>query len=91
MPSTSPAPPDATGVRDWTQRAGVPTRLFDGNVREAFGFTVRVGSLQRDNGTCNRWLTVETDFRFGVPMESEAARQLAAALSAAADEIDIRR
>ena len=54
MPSTSPGPPDKTYVHDWTQRAGVPTRLFDGNVRKSFGFAFRIGSLQRDDGTCNR-------------------------------------
>ncbi|MEY8013848.1 hypothetical protein [Mycobacterium servetii] len=85
------APPDATEIHDWLQRgAGLPTRAFDGTVREAVGFTVRVGGLQRSNGTCKRWVTVEAPARFGVPLQPEAVRQLAAALTAAAYEIEAR-
>ncbi|MEY8017002.1 hypothetical protein [Mycobacterium servetii] len=33
------ASPDATEIHDWLQRgAGLPTRAFDGAVREAVGF-----------------------------------------------------
>ncbi|WP_247600179.1 hypothetical protein [Mycobacterium intracellulare] len=84
------APPDAAQVHDWIQRGNsLPTRAFDGTVREASGFTVRVGGLQRANGTCKRWLTVNTESLLGLPLEPEAVRQLAAALTAAADELEL--
>ncbi len=86
------APPDAAQLHDWLKRGtGLPTRVFDGTVRQAAGFTIGVGGLQRGNGTCKRWVTVDAVFRLGVPLEPEAVRQLAAALTAAADEIEARR
>ncbi len=86
-----PPPPDATQTHGWLQQGiELQTRAFDGTVREAAGFTVRVRGLQRHNGTCRRWLTIETQ-SLGVPIEPESARQLAAALSAAAFEIEARR
>lgn len=86
------APPDATEVHDWSQLgAGLATRVFAGTTREAAGFTVRVGGLQRSNSTCRRWVVVEATSSIGVPLEPEAVRQFAAALVAAADEIEARR
>ncbi|BCP00687.1 hypothetical protein [Mycobacterium intracellulare] len=86
------APPDATDMRDWSHLdGGLATRVFAGNTREAAGFTVRVGGLQRSNSTCRRWVVVESTSSIGVPLEPEAVRQFAAALVAAADEIEARR
>lgn len=86
------APPDATDMHDWPPLGGgLETRVFAGNTREAAGFTVRVGGLQRSNSTCRRWVVVESTLSIGVPLETEAVRQFAAALVAAADEIEARR
>jgi len=86
-----PAPSDATQVHGWLEAGdGLATRLFNGTVREAARFSIRVRGLQRDNGTCRRWVVVETESGLGAPLEPEAGRQLAAALSAAADEIEGR-
>lgn len=87
------APPDAAMVHDWIQRGAddLATRAFDGTVRQAAGFTVAVGGVQRQNGTCRRWVTVEGERPVGAVLEPELVRQLAAALVAAADEIETRR
>lgn len=47
--------------------------------------------LEDHDGTCNRWVTVETESRLGVPLQPEEARQLAGASIAAADESEDRR
>jgi hypothetical protein len=31
--------------------------------------------LEHHDGTCNRWVTVETELRLGVPLKPEEARQ----------------
>jgi hypothetical protein len=86
------APPDATEVQEWLQHGReLATRTFTGAVRETAGFTVTVGGVQRQNGTCRRCVTVEAEAPVVGPLEPEAVRQLAAALSAAADEIEARR
>lgn len=83
------APPDATEVHDWSRLGGgLSTRVFAGNTREAAGFTLRVGGLQRSNRICRRWVTVETVSSIGAPLEPEAVRQFAAALVAAANEVE---
>jgi hypothetical protein len=85
------SPPDAIEVSDWRQHGpDLATRRFTGSVRAAAGFTVRIGGVQRQNNTCRRWVTVEAEAALGVPMEPEAVRQLAAALTAAVDEIEVR-
>jgi hypothetical protein len=87
-----PAPPDATEVFDWRHAShDVAARVFDGTVRQAVGLTISIGGLQRHNGTCRRWVTVEAQSSIGAPLDPEAVRQLAAALVAAADEIEARR
>ncbi|MBV8785296.1 MAG: hypothetical protein JOZ00_01245 [Mycobacterium sp.] len=87
------APPDAIEVHDWVPRGeGLAVRVFDGTVREAAGFTIQVGGVQHENGTCRRWVGIEAAGRtVGATMEPESIRQLSAALSAAADEIEARR
>jgi hypothetical protein len=86
------APPDATQLHQWLQQSTtLHTRGFDGTLRETGGFAVQVRGLQRHNGTCRRWMTVDTQCGLGLPMEPEAARQLAGVLIAAADEIEARR
>lgn len=85
-----PAPPDATEVFGWSQHGpDLARRPFTGAVREVAGFTVRIEGIQRENGTCQRRVTV----RAGSPLtrlEPEALRQLASVLIAAADEIGAR-
>jgi hypothetical protein len=86
-----PSPPDATKVFSWTQQGpDLATRVFCGAVREAAGFAVRVEGFQRENQTCQRWLSVDAG-TFQTRLEPEAARQLAAALTAAASEIEALR
>jgi hypothetical protein len=86
-----PSPPEATEVFGWTQhRQDLATRTFCGAVREAARFTVRIEGFQRENRTCQRWLVVDAP-SLQTGLEPEAARQLAAALVAAADEIEARR
>jgi hypothetical protein len=42
------APPDATEVSDWRQHGpDLATRMFTGSAREAAGFTVCIGGIQR--------------------------------------------
>lgn len=93
----TPTPPDATEVFGWVQRGNrLATRAFAGKVQQAAGFTVRVEGVQRENHTCTRWVTIgprnePAPAWSGSPhdlMEPQAARQLAAALVAAADEIE---
>lgn len=89
------ARPDATEVYGWTTSThpdGLAARVFDATVRECAGFRIRVHGLQRANGSCRRWATVEPQPGADEEMlEPEAVRQLAAALMAAADEIEARR
>jgi hypothetical protein len=83
------APPDATEVQEWLQHGqGLATRVFDGTVREAVGFKVGIGGVQRQNGSCQRWVTAEAGSLLGGPFERELVRQLAAVLTASADEIE---
>jgi hypothetical protein len=86
--STTP-PPDATEVSDWRHHGpDLATRMFTGSAREAAGFTVRIGGVQRQNKTCRRWATVEAEGALGTLMEPEALRQLAAALAEAANAME---
>lgn len=87
------APPDATEVYGWTaHRDGLAARAFDATVRECAGYRIRVHGVQRENGTCRRWVVIEAGPGADEEMlEPEAVRQLAAALTAAADEIEARR
>ncbi|MGB3352595.1 MAG: hypothetical protein WBB00_07460 [Mycobacterium sp.] len=82
-------PADATELFAWESHDdGLATREFVGAVREAAGFTVRVEGVQRENGTCTRRISIEqTGIRSGL-LETEAARQLAAAIASSAYEID---
>lgn len=86
-----PAPPDATDVFAWTQHGpDLARRPFTGAVREVAGFTVRIEGVQRQNGSCLRRVTVEAT-SLETRLDPEPVRQLAAALMAAADEIEARR
>ena len=86
-----PAPPDATEVFDWTHHGpDLARRPFTGTVREACGFVVVIEGVQRENRTCSRQVTVEVD-SVATRLELEAVRQVAAALTAAADEIADRQ
>jgi hypothetical protein len=83
-----PAPPDAIRVFDWTQEGlGIAMRVFSATEREAYGFAVRIEGFQRENRTCQRWMSIDAG-SFQTRLEPEAARQLASALTAAADEIE---
>jgi hypothetical protein len=87
----TPAPPDATELFSWTQRGpDLATRVFCGAVREAAGFAVRIEGFQRENRTCHCWLAI-VGTTVQTRLEPEAARQLAAALTAAASEIEALR
>lgn len=92
--SATPAllpPRDATELYEWEHHNGLATREFVGTVRDAAGFTIRVEGIQRDNGTAARRISIEPgEHRPGL-LETEAARQLAAAVIAATNEIDILR
>ncbi len=95
-PTTRPpdiaAPADAIEVSNWRQHGpDLATRTFTGSVREAAGFVVRIGGVQRQNQTCRRWVTVGATVPLGGMLEPEAVRQLAAALTAAVDEIEVAR
>ena len=86
-----PAPPDATELFAWTQHGpDLARRPFTGAVREVAGFAVRIEGIQRENRTCLRRVTVEVA-SLETRLDPEAVRQLASALSAAADEIEARR
>jgi hypothetical protein len=86
-----PAPPDAVEVFDWAWHGpAIAARVLSGSEREAASFTVRIEGEQRENRTCRRWMAVDAG-SYRTRLEPEAARQLAAALTAAADEIEARR
>lgn len=85
-------PVDATRVFDWgeTDAGRRREREFVGTQRQAAGFTVSIEGVQRENGMCRRSVSVwrpSHDQRMPV----QAARQLAAAIAAAADEIESLR
>ncbi|BBY77001.1 hypothetical protein MPRF_39000 [Mycolicibacterium parafortuitum] len=88
--ATMHPPADAFRVFDWEHHDGLSTREFVGRTREAAGFLVTVEGVQRSNDTCRRWLTIEAPNR-GELLDPEIARQLTAAINAAADEIDALR
>lgn len=87
--SNPPATPsDATRVFAWDEVGGrLRSREFVGTERQAAGFTVTIEGEQRENGMCRRWVSVWRANR-DEPLPSQSARQLAAAISAAADEIE---
>ncbi|WP_292990655.1 hypothetical protein [Mycobacterium sp.] len=86
-----PTPPDADELYDWSQSGPeLLKRPFTGTVREAAGFMVRVEGVHWENGTCSRRVVVVAS-SLQTQLELEAVRQLAAALSAAADEIEALR
>ncbi|GEM_PF-6207347 len=90
LPTATVLPPaDASELFDWHHpTTGLATREFVGTVRTAVGgFRVTIEGEQRANGTCRRWLTIEVEQR-GELLEPEIARQYAAAITAAADEIE---
>jgi hypothetical protein len=85
------APPDATEVFDSSQHGpGLARRPFAGTVREAYGFVVRIEGIQRENRACLRQVVVEAASPV-TRLDPEAVRQLASALTAAADEIEALR
>lgn len=88
--NTAP-PPDTTELYPWLRTGdGLAEREFVGTVREAAGFTVSIEGVQRANGSTRRWVVVER-VRPAGRLEPELARQLAAAVSAAAAEIEASR
>jgi hypothetical protein len=81
------APPDATEVRAWMAvfDADAPTRYFRGTRRGSDPVSVDLAGYQETNGAVRqRWITpaVDTD------LDAAGARELAAHLIAAADELD---
>jgi hypothetical protein len=87
-----PEPAGAVNVDEWTvDRSGAPTRWFWGRRRSVDvnvdnPVTVGVGIVgeQHADGASVRWIVVTADELLDLP----AARQLARALIAAADEAD---
>lgn len=90
--SNVPQPVDATRVFDWgeTDAGHRREREFIGTQRQAAGFTVSIEGVQSGTGAVSRRASVWSDKR-DVPLDSEALRQLAAAINAAAAEIDTLR
>lgn len=86
-----PEPADATELFEWQRQAGLATREFVGTVRDAGGFTIRVEGIQRENGTCVRRISIERGATDPGLLGTEVARQFAAAVIAAAQEIDFAR
>ena len=85
------APPDATEVFGWTHQGhDLASRTFAGTVRDAAVHRPG-GGVQRQNGTCRRWVTVEAKSPCSGLVEPEVVRQLATALRAAADAIEARQ
>ena len=88
-----PAPPDAAELSAWMcppTGCTLAKRQFTGTVREASGFAVRIAGVQRENRTCHRHVVVEAA-ALSARLEPEAVHQLAAMLTAAADEIEALR
>lgn len=80
-----PAPPDATKVTEWERifAVNVLHRFFNGTQR---GEQVRVGINGYQNGDGSvrtRWIQIDEQ-----ELDAAAARELARALIAAADELD---
>lgn len=85
------APIDARRLFDWDHDAsGPPTREFVGTERQASGFTVSIDGVQSGTGAVHRRASVWRSGR-DAQLESEALRQLASAINAAAAEIDSLR
>jgi preprotein translocase subunit SecD len=80
------APPDATRLYGWQSHGERTWREFDGSTRQVGSAVVRVRGQQFADGGCERWISVSAthDEEF----QAEQARELAAALQAAADEAD---
>jgi hypothetical protein len=85
-----PAPPDATEVFGWAQHGpDLAQRAFTGTVRETAGLRVRIEGVQFQNRACLRRVVVDAA-SLSTRLDPEAVRQLASALTAAADEIAAR-
>jgi hypothetical protein len=85
IPDLSP-PPDATQLFEWTTDEGGPFREFTGTTREVFGARISISGYQNSDGACHRWLGLHvTDIATLSPAQ---ARELAAALQSAAEEVE---
>ncbi|NTY58666.1 hypothetical protein [Mycolicibacterium sphagni] len=86
-------PPGATYVGDWAGdmwESGDPaTRIFEGTKRTCEHMEVRTGGWQDSNGRTEWQITVDSNAKFNDgQMTSSVARQVGAAVVAAADELD---
>ena len=81
-----PSPRDATQLFEWTTGEGGPFRDFNGATREVCGVQISIAGYQNPDGTCQRWLHFHA--APVATLTSTQARELAAALQWAADEID---
>ncbi|GAA2776872.1 hypothetical protein [Mycolicibacterium pallens] len=86
-------PPGATFVGDWAGDlwdSGDPaTRIFEGTKRTCGHMDVRIGGWQDSNGHTDWQITVDSNEKFNDgQMTSAVARQVAAAIVEAADELD---
>jgi hypothetical protein len=79
-------PPDAARVYGWQTYGERTWREFDGSTRHVGSAVIHVRGQQFSDGRCERWISVSatTDEEF----QAEQARELAAALQAAADEAE---
>jgi preprotein translocase subunit SecD len=81
------APPaDAARLYGWQTYGERTWREFDGSTRQVGSAVIHVRGQQFSDGRCERWISVSasTDEEF----QAEQARELAAALRAAADETE---
>ena len=87
--SDVPAPPDATDTGAWDKgEGGIYARFIRGTHRQVRHLTVTIGGLQYSNGVIERTIRVQPGETDDGEMTADLAREVAAALTAAADEID---
>lgn len=81
------APADADHVEDWVDESdlGMPVRWFRGTARTVAGVRVVINGWQEWDGPTARHISVHA---VDAELDAVTARELAAALLAAADELD---
>ena len=84
-----PAPAGATRVyRPGPNMAGQPVRCFLGTSRQVYDVTIDIDGEQHPDGRVERQIGVWIGDGPSAALAAEQARELAAALLAAADELD---